>query len=664
MSANGRLDGPRKMRKGTRSCTQCRRRKIRCVFPPDNFQACARCMHRGLECVEQTYEDTVGNENTTLRDRIARLESLLESAAVTSQTSQTSRTLHKDAPLTGFPNIEVPVHGDIDISVSEDGSKAPFKSFLTTDTRTEQSSQVELTLDEHTTTLPTPLPSDHAGPDRRTNFVTQKRRNSCQALRSILPPYDRLLGILQANGSWWIHWREKTFGSAVAAEPLFEYAARVYFNESPEEMGILVAAYARSDEASQARALQMVEKIVTRNDEYAASIKGLECILVQGKCYLDSGQPRRAWLSHRRGLILAQLMNLHKMRSGSPEREAIWWALYHGDRFVSMILNLPYGVNDAQLDSENETEPTSPSMFSQIFSIRCSRVVTRIIDRNQATKDPVWSVTMQIEEELESIAACTPADWWILPSSPEAVIETVSSLRKRLLIQMYFFNIRLHLHLPFMRKDPSDSRHEHSRHCCTVAARELIRRYLLLRSNVFATGEDLFNCKTTDFIAFTACLVLLIGAFYVSNLDATESGALSNDQDDSKLIYSLKNILGNLMREKSCKMASQCYLALDTIISANDSGGPKAVFIPYFGTISIKQRKRSIESSTRHQHASSVPERGTADMHPATRNFDASQFTIDWSIDSSTSTLMDEDFSAFWNFPMIDIDEDWSQFLQ
>jgi hypothetical protein len=62
------------------------------------------------------------------------LESLLESAAVTSQTSQTSRTLHKDAPLTGFPNIEVPVDGDIDISVSKDGSKAPFKSFLTTDT--------------------------------------------------------------------------------------------------------------------------------------------------------------------------------------------------------------------------------------------------------------------------------------------------------------------------------------------------------------------------------------------------------------------------------------------------------------------------------------------------------------------------------------------------
>lgn len=33
----------------------------------------------------------------------------------------------------------------------------------------------------------------------------------------------------------------------------------------------------------------------------------MECIILQGKCCLDIGQPRRGWLTYRRGLALAQL---------------------------------------------------------------------------------------------------------------------------------------------------------------------------------------------------------------------------------------------------------------------------------------------------------------------------------------------------------------------
>lgn len=39
------------MRKGTHSCFECRRRKIKCIFSPDNPNVCTECFARGSRCV-------------------------------------------------------------------------------------------------------------------------------------------------------------------------------------------------------------------------------------------------------------------------------------------------------------------------------------------------------------------------------------------------------------------------------------------------------------------------------------------------------------------------------------------------------------------------------------------------------------------------------------
>ena len=44
----------KKMRKGTKSCSECRRKKIRCVFKED-APLCDGCISRGTRCVEQAY---------------------------------------------------------------------------------------------------------------------------------------------------------------------------------------------------------------------------------------------------------------------------------------------------------------------------------------------------------------------------------------------------------------------------------------------------------------------------------------------------------------------------------------------------------------------------------------------------------------------------------
>lgn len=71
----------RKIRKGTRSCWECKRRKIRCVFDNAAEDAlCFGCQRRGTTCVSQEFpeEEQSGGRARQMGDRIMRVEALVE----------------------------------------------------------------------------------------------------------------------------------------------------------------------------------------------------------------------------------------------------------------------------------------------------------------------------------------------------------------------------------------------------------------------------------------------------------------------------------------------------------------------------------------------------------------------------------------------------------
>lgn len=70
----------KKMRKGTRSCWECKRRKIRCIFASPQAETCIGCERRRTPCVNQDLPEnlapaTVGNRH--LSARIARVEDVM-----------------------------------------------------------------------------------------------------------------------------------------------------------------------------------------------------------------------------------------------------------------------------------------------------------------------------------------------------------------------------------------------------------------------------------------------------------------------------------------------------------------------------------------------------------------------------------------------------------
>ncbi|KAF2098214.1 hypothetical protein NA57DRAFT_57379 [Rhizodiscina lignyota] len=100
-SSSSAIGSRRKVRKGTQSCTEWivssgRRRKIRCTYLPGS-QKCAQCSARGARCVDQRdepYDDTE-EERKLLRERVARLEALLEKSE-----SNPLRRVRTNAPST------------------------------------------------------------------------------------------------------------------------------------------------------------------------------------------------------------------------------------------------------------------------------------------------------------------------------------------------------------------------------------------------------------------------------------------------------------------------------------------------------------------------------------------------------------------------------------
>lgn len=75
----------KKMRKGTKSCIECRRRKIKCTFEPGRPAVCNECFARGSTCIDQEYGDvqaftqnSSSSDASSLKERVSQLEDLVK----------------------------------------------------------------------------------------------------------------------------------------------------------------------------------------------------------------------------------------------------------------------------------------------------------------------------------------------------------------------------------------------------------------------------------------------------------------------------------------------------------------------------------------------------------------------------------------------------------
>ncbi|KAH8687320.1 hypothetical protein BGZ60DRAFT_5859 [Tricladium varicosporioides] len=510
----------------------------------------------------------------------------------------------------------------------------------------------------------------------------QRALEICKTLRSAIPNFDLMMQQLMRNGSWWSAFRYKTRDSSrIPTQALADFAKEAYISDSPAQVALLVTAYARST-PGQYHLYALVDSLIIADSAYVATTEGLECLILLAKAFTDVGQPRRAWLTYRRGVAIAQLMGLYRKPS-NLHHEKLWWSVYHGDRFVSLLLGFPYGVNDAHYGPIMSLSEDHPGFLLQQFTLECARMAAKVIDRNLLPNKPSFASTVELDEQLEVMGQPMGQKWWEVPSTVP-LLEELDSVRDRLLQQLYFFQIRLYLHLPFLVSISATSLHNYSRVACLESSRQILHRFHFLQSE--ERRECLFACKTVEFMGFMAAVVLLIGLTASNQTSESPTAA-----EDLILIKGAERILAS-ESARGNKVSTQCHDALVQLSNpqiactahTNAAKIRKKILIPYFGIVirSDNQVLAPQNSIANEQNSSKGPMAPTylstsssmvrtdgesMPINPSLEDggqlngyseLDGVQLELDY-----FGNIREEDLSAWLNTSMIDIDEDWNMFL-
>ncbi|KAJ5748291.1 uncharacterized protein N7511_009987 [Penicillium nucicola] len=124
----------RKTRKGTQSCWECKKRKVRCIFS-SSAHSCNNCRRRGSTCISQEYPDKpVSASSNKVEGRLRRVEDLLDRLRNKNEACPEIQTISYSASATPEdaedcqPGIVSPINHTVDpVEVTIGLTQAIFK---------------------------------------------------------------------------------------------------------------------------------------------------------------------------------------------------------------------------------------------------------------------------------------------------------------------------------------------------------------------------------------------------------------------------------------------------------------------------------------------------------------------------------------------------------
>lgn len=594
-----------------------KRRKIRCSFRVETDAVCESCMRRGTTCISQEFPDEpsrhaegnlyagrgghaggMGHDDQQMRARLVRVEALLERLAESVMPDEPLPSLDRSRGLKRAASASTSVAGDVDEDDDDDdgvgGACAGGKPFLTQGTQGPGCAQGGLAPNDGVsggqriaTGIPTPKSDDggiavsHPGtgmgslPSKRLSKHEKVRR----ALWAILPSqHDANILMSAAHGAIFLQVIKRPYSDLVdgSLEPA-DVVARL---PSPNAHPTIIARYLlglavcvqQLPNKFETRELQMTEsprvamarwaataaKCVKSDDELIASVEGTECLVLEGLYQTNMGNLRRAWMSMRHALSVAQMVGLHRekldrrlLRFIDPDNRIVphvmWSRIVYADRYLSILLGLPAGTSDNSFASEARLRDETPAgRLERIHSV----IIHRIIERNQ--RDPLAELgtTQEIDNELQRAARSMPARWWLMPTlgsaNEEATPQQHIAALVRIMNQLCHYGLLTMVHLPYLLRVSPDRRYDYSKITCVNASREMLLRFIHFRTFNHTSS----CCRTMDFAAFTGALTLLLAHLDShrpgSGFDAALLSTAPGRASDRDLIEQALQIMENL----------------------------------------------------------------------------------------------------------------------
>ncbi|KAF2502205.1 hypothetical protein BU16DRAFT_554278 [Lophium mytilinum] len=496
----------RKLRKGTHSCWECKRRKIRCIFASPDDETCANCRRRGTACAGQELPQTLPpaqEHHRSIGEGILKVQTLL---------SDLASKLNADASDAG--KLDTSNCGD---SPPTTRATIPITPSSNADTISgTASAHISLSSNEEgiSASLVAAFPSPE---DTETLLISSKSMSFCCQM---------------INSEWQCMMTKKEY-----EEPPIKTPPMPNSKTHPVILARLMLAcavflqsawyhrhytFSESPHIIKERLATAAIKLVTTNSELHGTLDSLECIMMEGLFHTHSGNLRRAWTVYRTAMSSAQLMGMHRspnhpLNSIDPEAifhpELMWVRIVYMDRYLSLLLGLPQGTN------ANVSSALTPSLLGSEPPIRklqrsLSTIAGKILERNELGLSS-YSQDQVIDAELLKASQSMPGDFWRPPNYDSGPLGSFAECQEtiRLISQVFYFYLLNQLHLPYMlsfihsdRFRNVDRHEDYSTITCANASREILNRFIAYRN----VNHMALCFRPVDFTTLTAVLTLLL----------------------------------------------------------------------------------------------------------------------------------------------------------
>ncbi|KAK1624401.1 hypothetical protein BDP81DRAFT_357380 [Colletotrichum phormii] len=636
----------RKLRKGTQSCWECKRRKARCTFSPSTQDVCDGCKRRGSDCVSQEVTDLPPppGSNKHIVDRLGQVEALVRQL-IKSGTHSEHRYI--DDRLVSQAESRDRVWGE---------RAAPRRSAspVVVSTTTPQSHRSE-----------SPNCDPQAGSSATVGDTHSQRSTS--PVRPGVPPLTSAALSTKAHEAIckklfaaWPNPEDIAIILAIPVETSQIIRALICTRSSPKPSSLpsstallqlpptgshpvliarsllILASFLQGMPFSSAhhleklstswhnimsRAVETAHDLVTCKDELVDSLEGLECIMLEGLYENYAGNLRTSWLAGRRGVAIAQMLGLSrgiKPRSlvGSViEPNDLWFRLVQFDRYLSLMLGLPQSALEDVYAGPDALEGCPPlDRFLRLCTVACGRLLQR-----HPAEVYNYKMAKNIDKLLQEASTVMPAQWWVVPTLASE-IGHLEKIREALRFNDHFmyYHLLLQLHFPNILRPMS----EHDRATAVTASREILSRFLSFR----ATRPARFYCRGVDLIAFLSCTALCLAHicdFHHQTTDGTgfhlsvhqrlgDRGMLEQalvvmqvlvDQHNDEIATRVATLLKHLLRIQddmtlgeryTVKFSPETSLADDDLgyrVKLTDQDTVLNIYLPHFWVIRIERQR-------------------------------------------------------------------------
>lgn len=531
----GRSLKRRKTRKGTRSCWQCKRRKVKCTYASPADDVCIGCARRCLDCIGQEFPDQdpgPSSKGRLLGDRIGRLESMIQQLAEQVGDHVTSSSPSVPA------SISLPVGSSKMQSKHQTLSQKLLAAYpslpdLSIMSRTGGTLALYLTL---------------------TSVTPSHLLETRVALES-----ERLWGAQQQRQQY----TTETHPVLIARQMLLlacvlQHLHAVGPARSSSSRYRLLGKLSRPPRALARRLAEAATTLVTAHDRFTSNtLEGLECLWLEAVYHEHNGRPRQCWLTCRRAISAVQLMGFPGRRctpmelpksilkqpgGDAADLEHIWLGLVHKELELCLVLDVPPSVccpDDIFTSVQDSGTTRDDATHTSKLERQHAAIARDLIDRSE--RDPDFEdldATRQIRTELEEAATAMPSGWWLNPSLADpAWVEAegdqhLFGAMMKLRTQIFHSYLILLSHLPYMLQAiggapttttpdaPSYHQEDHtrdhnhllasSRNICVDASRDLLRRFVHLRSCERTAGY----IRLLDHYAWQAAATLLLSRLF------------------------------------------------------------------------------------------------------------------------------------------------------